>query len=106
MTKIEMFVAMGALGAAFFPLLGSGRHWVWAIAEAQSGDSQFSCEPASSENAEVRLPFNPGNRLVIALPGSVRYRPGDKAEAVIRGEAAIVNQVRLEDGKLRLACQI
>ena len=106
MTKIEMFVVMAALGAAFFPALGSGRQWVLAIAQAQSGESQFLCEPASFENAEARLPFNPSNRLVITLPGSVRYRPGDKAEAVIRGDAAIVNQVRLEDGKLRLACEI
>jgi len=108
MTRIEMFAIVGALGTLVFPALGvglSGRYWAWANAWAQSGEPQLMCGPSAFNRAQIRLPFNPGDRLVIALPGSVRYRPGDKGEAIVVGDAAVLDHVRLEDGKLRLACE-
>ena len=107
MTRALIFVAVtGILGAFALPALGiapSERDWaragiLWRV-------SQLTCGSTASNKTQVSLPFTPGDSLTITLPGSVRYRPGDKAEAIVTGDAALLDHVRLENGTLSLDCE-
>jgi len=73
----------------------SRRWWRWAdfggCTVPQGGDTKES---------SVRLDWEPGDRLDIALPANVDYRPGPKGEAVISGQAWLLEHVRLAAGRL------
>ncbi|WP_158813335.1 GIN domain-containing protein [Methylocapsa sp. S129] len=101
-----LIAAVGTLGAFVFLAPGvvlSGQYR--AHAATWSRVSQLPCESTASSRTQVILPFTPGDSLTITLPGSVRYRPGDKAEAVVTGDAALLDHVRLENGTLSLDCE-
>lgn len=102
MTRTLILSAVtGILGAFVVLALGgmrSGRDW------AHAGESQLTCGPTAANRTHVTLPFTPGDSLTITLPGTVRYRPGDKTEAVISGDAALVDHVRIENDTLSLDC--
>jgi hypothetical protein len=55
---------------------------------------------------QVTLPFLPGDSLAVTLPGSVRYRPGDKAGAVVTGDASLLDHVHIENDTLSLDCEL
>jgi hypothetical protein len=95
-----ILVAFAVPAPGFTP---SGHYW--AHTESLWRLSQSTCAPTGSNRTQVALPFTPGDSLRIALPGSVRYRPGDKAEAVVSGDAALVEHVRIDNGTLYLDCQ-
>ena len=107
MRRPLIFIAVaGALGSFVVStpsVVPSGLHW--ALAGTASSASGLACGSTASNSTQVTLPFTPGDRLAITLPGSVRYRPGDKAEAVVTGDAALVDHVRIEDGTLGLDCE-
>ena len=50
------------------------------------------------------LTFAVGDRLIIDLPGSVRYQPGGKAAMTVSGSAALLNHVRIDGQRLHLDC--
>ncbi|NTG48152.1 DUF2807 domain-containing protein [Agrobacterium rhizogenes] len=106
MTGRLAFVATaGLIGAVVFLALGiglSGRDW--AEARHLWGAMPSTCGSAASTSQQVILPFTAVDRLVINLPASVRYQPGDKAEAIISGDPALLDHVRMEGGKLSLDC--
>ena len=54
--------------------------------------------------AKPILPSATTDRLVINLPASVQYQPGDKAEAIVSGNPTLLGHVRLQNGKLSLNC--
>ncbi|ENN88732.1 hypothetical protein RHSP_43213 [Rhizobium freirei PRF 81] len=86
-----------ALGAALSGSdLASARYW-W-------DGAQFGCGSQGSGKQQVVLPFNSNGSLAIDIPASVRYQPGGKAEAVISGNPALLDHVRLEGGRLSLDC--
>ncbi len=78
------------------PDLANARYWWDGI--------QSTCGSTGSGKQQIVLPFNSDGRLSIDMPASVRYQPGGKAEAVISGNSALIDHVRLEDGKLSLDC--
>jgi hypothetical protein len=100
------FAVAGIFSAFVLPAFGvapSGSYWahprpLWRV-------SQSSCGPTTSDRKQVTLPFTVGDSLTIALPGSVRYRPGDKAGAIVSGDAALVDHVRIENDTLSLDCE-
>lgn len=100
------FVAIaGTICAIVFLSLGiglSGRDRIDAM--HLWGMMRPSCEPAASARREVTLPFTATDNLVIDLPASVRYEPGDKAQAVVNGDPALLDHVRIEGSKLSLDC--
>ena len=51
---------------------------------------------AAVAGREITLPFTPGDSLRIDIPGTVTYRPGDKAEAVVRGDPELIGHVRID----------
>lgn len=105
MTRTLAFIAVGGLiGAAVLLTLGnvlSGSGWASA-AYLWSGGS--TCEPASGTQQQITLPFVVGDRLVIELPGSIHYQPGEKAEAIVSGDSALLSHLRIESGRLGLNC--
>jgi hypothetical protein len=105
--RILIFLtATGIVSAFVFPALGvAPSRTYWTGTASLSFVSQSNCGPATSNRKQVTLPFKPGDSLTIALPGSVRYRPGDKAEAIVSGDAALVDHVRIENGTLSLDCE-
>ncbi|KAA0699871.1 DUF2807 domain-containing protein [Neorhizobium sp. P12A] len=105
MGRTMAFIATAGLcSAAAFLTLGtilSGSGWASA-AYLWSGSS--TCGPASGTQQQVALPFVAGDRLVIALPGSIHYQPAEKAEAVISGDSVLLSHLRIESGRLGLDC--
>ncbi|MBA5805254.1 GIN domain-containing protein [Rhizobium changzhiense] len=105
MTRTLAFIATGGLiGAAAFLTLGtvlSGSGWASAAYLWNGGST---CEPASGTQQQIALPFTAGDRLVIDLPGSIHYRPGEKAEVVVSGDSALLSHLRIESGRLGLDC--
>lgn len=106
MTRTLAFVATtGLIGAAAFLSIGmalAGPNWSDAVRLSGLGES--SCGPATSDRRQVTLPLTVSDSLAIHMPASVHYQPGGKAEAVISGDPALINHVRLEAGRLDLDC--
>ncbi|QND50419.1 DUF2807 domain-containing protein (plasmid) [Phyllobacterium sp. 628] len=105
MTRRLAFIATGGLiGAAAFLTLGtvlSGSGWASTTYLWNGGST---CEPASGIQHQISLPFIVGDTLVIDLPGSIHYQPGEKAEVVVSGDPTLVGHVRMEAGRLGLDC--
>lgn len=105
MNRTLAFVATaGLIGAAAFLTLGtvlSGSGWASASYLWNGGST---CERASGTQQQVKLPFVAGDRLVIDLPGSVHYQPGEKAEAVVSGDSVLLDHLRIESSRLGLDC--
>ncbi|WP_137131600.1 DUF2807 domain-containing protein [Rhizobium sp. FY34] len=102
--KLAFMATAGLIGAAGLLTLGtalSGSGWASAAYVWNRGST---CEPASGTQQQITLPFVSGDRLVIDLPGSVHYRPGEKAEVIVSGDPALVSHVRIESGRLGLDC--
>lgn len=104
--KLAFFATTGLIGAAALLTLGvalSGRGWsdtlhVWS--------GKAACGAGASGQEQVTLPFTASDSLVINLPAaSVHYQPGEKAEAVISGNPALLAHVSIEAGKLSLDCE-
>ncbi|MBB3392907.1 carbon monoxide dehydrogenase subunit G [Rhizobium sp. BK275] len=104
--KLAFFATTGLIGAAAFLALGvalSGPGWTDAL-HAWSGKA--SCVASASDRQQVTLPFTASDSLVINLPAaSVHYQPGDKAQAVISGNPALLEHVRVEGDELSLDCE-
>ena len=103
--KLAFAATAGLTGAVVFLVLGIGLSgWDWANAGGQWIGRQSSCVSKASTKQQVTLPFSAGDSLTIDMPASVRYQPGDKAEAVVSGDAALLDHVRIEGGRLGLDC--
>lgn len=107
MTGKLAFAAMAGLtGAALFLAVGiglAGPDWINAGGSWIGGQS--TCGAIASTRKEVTLPFSANDSFTIALPASVRYQPGDKAEAVISGNSTLIDHVRMEGSRLSLDCE-
>ena len=103
--KMATVATTGLICAFVFLALGIGLSGPnWASAGRWWGDVQSDCGPAASGRQQVILPFSSDGSLSIDIPASVQYQPGGKAEAVISGDPALLDHVRLERGRLRLDC--
>ncbi|WP_295805669.1 head GIN domain-containing protein [uncultured Nitratireductor sp.] len=106
MTRKLAFVATaGSLGAAVFLTLGialAGSNW--SDASRLLGMGESTCGPTSSAGREITLPLAAHDSFAIHIPATVRYQPGGRAVAVISGDPALLDHVRLEAGQLRLDC--
>jgi uncharacterized membrane protein len=117
---LTVAIALVALGSSF---TGShrvgGASW-WRDGGWRCGPTWFNRVPASERTASgvnaanpggtspasVTFPFEASNSLDIDLPASVSYQPGPKAEATVTGDSALVNHVRIVDGKLGLDSEL
>lgn len=103
--KLAFFAVTGLIGAAAFLTLGAaltGPSWTNAL--AWSGKA--SCVAGASDRQQVTLPFTAGESFAINLPSaSVHYQPGDRVEAIISGNPALLEHVRIEDDELSLDCE-
>lgn len=106
MTRTLAFVAAtGLIGAAAFLSIGialAGPNWTDAV--RLSGFGESTCGPATSDRRQLVLPLAVSDSLAIHLPASVHYQPDGKAEAVITGDPALLDHIRLEAGRLDLDC--
>lgn len=104
--KLAFFATTGLIGAAAFLTLGavlSGVGWTDAL-HVWSGKA--SCRAGASSQQQVTLPFTASDSLAVNLPAaSVHYQPGDRAEAVISGDPALLEHVRIDAGELSLDCE-
>ena len=104
--KLAFVSTAGLIGAALFMAMGiglAGPDWVNAGGSWIGGQS--TCGAVTSTRKEVTLPFSANDSFTIALPASVRYQPGDKAEAVISGDSTLIDHVRIEGSRLGLDCE-
>lgn len=104
--KLAFVATAGLIGAVVFLALGiglSGPDWVHAGGAWIGGQS--TCGAATATRKEITLPFSAGDSLTIELPASVHYQPGDKAEAVVTGDPALLDHVRMEGSRLSLDCE-
>ncbi len=102
--KLALVAVAGLLGAAVLLPLGvglSGRDLA-GLSELLGGGP--ACGAVTGAERQVALPLASTGRLVIALPATIRYKPGGQAEVRVRGAAALVDHVRLEGDTLRLDC--
>ncbi len=102
--RLALFATGGLLAAAGFLTLGtvlSGSGWLSPSYLWRGG---ALCGPSGTQSQEVSLPFAAGDELAIDLPGTVHFRPGEPAEAIVSGDAALIDHIRLEAGRLVLDC--
>ncbi|MBB3612650.1 DUF2807 domain-containing protein [Rhizobium sp. BK602] len=103
--KLAFVATTGLIGAVVLLALGIGLSGQdWADARYLWGAMPSTCAPAASSKQEITLPFTASDSLAIDLPASVRYQPGDKAEAIVSGDPDLVDHVRLQGGRLDLDC--
>jgi Putative auto-transporter adhesin, head GIN domain len=106
MTRKLMLIAAGGLIAA--PILLTLGSFLseedWASAANWWPAGRSTCGSTTSARGQITLPLTASDNLAIALPASVRYQPGAKGEAVVSGDAALLNHVRIDGGRLSLDC--
>ena len=103
--KLATIATTGLICAFVFLALGIGLSGPdWANAGHWWGGTQSSCGSAASVGQQIILPFSSNGSLTIDIPASVHYQPGGKAEAVVSGDPALLNHVRLEGGRLSMDC--
>ena len=103
--KLATVATTGLICAFVFLALGIGLSGPdWASAAHWWGGMQSSCGSAVSGGQQVILPFSSSGSLTIDIPASVHYQPGGKAEAVITGDPALLDHVRIEGGRLSMDC--
>ncbi|AYG69083.1 MULTISPECIES: DUF2807 domain-containing protein [unclassified Rhizobium] len=103
--KLATVATTGLICAFVFLALGIGLSGPdWANAGHWWGGMQSSCGSATSGKRQITLPFSSNGSLAIDIPASVQYQPGGKAEAVVSGDPALLDHVRLEGGRLSLDC--
>ena len=103
--KLAFAATAGLVGAAVFLAMGiglSGPNWVYAGGSWIGGES--TCGKSTATTKEVTLSFTADDSFTVAVPASVRYQPGDKAEAVVSGDSVLVDHVRMTGSKLSLDC--
>lgn len=96
----------GLIAAAALLTVGialTGQDWAYAGTWLNVGQS--SCGPKSSGSEQITMPFTAGNSMTIALPASVYYKPGDKTEAIVSGDPALLAHVRMEGDRISLNCE-
>lgn len=105
MGKLAIVAATGLVGGVVLLALGVGLSGQGlAGARKLLGASSSTCGGAVAAGREITLPFTPGDSLRIDIPGSVTYRPGDKAEAIVRGDPELIGHVRLDGQRLSFDC--
>ncbi|GAC1043411.1 GIN domain-containing protein [Rhizobium sp. No.120] len=103
--KLATIATTGLICAFVFIALGIGLSGPdWANAGHWWGVTQSSCGSAASGRQQVILPFSSNGSLAIDIPASVEYQPGGKAEAIVSGDPALLDHVRLQGGRLSLDC--
>jgi hypothetical protein len=100
-----IFIAVTGIFGAFVVLAPGVVLSGWYRADAATV-SRSICGSTASDRTQITLPFTPGASLAITLPGSVRYRPGDKTEAVVTGDPALLDHVHIENDTLSLDCDL
>ncbi|TPJ34991.1 DUF2807 domain-containing protein [Mesorhizobium sp. B2-8-3] len=103
--KLAFVASAGLIGSIVLLAMGiglSGPDWVYA-GGSWIGE-QSTCGKSTSTTKEVTLTFSAGDSFTIAVPASVRYQPGDKAQAVVSGDSVLVDHVRMEGSKISLDC--
>ncbi len=77
--------------------------WTWVVSE-EPGDSGFRIERGSiSPDTTRTLEWKGGETLAFDIPGETTYTQGSQPSIVVSGPKAIVDRVRLVDGRLSLA---
>ena len=103
--KLATGATTGLICAFVFLALGIGLSGPdWASAGHWWDGMRSGCGSAASGRQQITLPFSSNGSLAIDIPAFVQYQPGGKAEAVISGDPALLDHVRLEGGRLRLDC--
>jgi hypothetical protein len=103
--KLAFVATTGLISAFVFLALGIGLSGGdWANARHWWGTIRSTCGPAASTRQQVTLPFSSGDDLAIDLPASVHYQPGDRTQAIVSGEPALLDHLRIEGGRLSLDC--
>ncbi|MGO4569569.1 DUF2807 domain-containing protein [Rhizobium sp. 2YAF20] len=103
--KLASVATVGLIGAVVFLALGvglSGRDW--GDARQLWGAMPSTCASTASTRQQITLPFITSDSLAIDLPASVRYQPGNMAEAIVSGDPTLLDHVRMEGGRLGLDC--
>ncbi|CAI9417515.1 hypothetical protein ANOBCDAF_03999 [Pleomorphomonas sp. T1.2MG-36] len=105
MGKLAIVAVTGLVGGVTLLALGIGLSGQ-GLAEARKlwGGSSSTCRGATAAGREITLPFTAGDSLRIDIPASVTYRPGDKAEAVVRGDPELIGHVRIDGQRLTFDC--
>lgn len=103
-SKLTFVATTGLIGAVAFLALGTALSGFGWASPATLWNGGVTCTPMSGTQRQVTRSFVSGDKLVIELPGTIHYQPGDKAEAVISGDAALVDHLKIESGRLGLDC--
>lgn len=102
MRKLAIIAITGLIGSAIFLVAGLSLADKSQMPASLWGSTISARELANSEKAQITLPFTATDSLTINVPAIVHYAPGDKAQAIISGDPALVNHVQIKDGRLSL----
>lgn len=104
-TGVGFILALAGIGGAV-GLVRSDveRHdWIWIASEGPMGDGSVRFERGEVDPEVTRtLAWTGGEQLSLMMPGQVIYQQGDQAGVSITGPRAMVDRVRLRDGRLSL----
>lgn len=105
-TGVGFILALVGIGASVALVRNDvQRHdWTWVVEDGgPGGGDSIRLERGKTEPAVSRdLAWTGGDRLSIDLPGEVTYVQGATAGVRITGPKAVVDRVRLQDGRLSL----
>lgn len=103
--KLALVATAGLVGAAAFLSLGfalAGSNWHDA-ARLWIADKS-TCGQNASGRDRVTLPLTSAESFIIRMPASVHFQPGGEPQAIISGDAAVLDHIRIDGGELSLDC--
>lgn len=110
MQKHLGWIAAGGFVAAAIFLIGawliSGKLGLGDIALRLSGSGLPACrDDVSGRVASRDIAWDGSSRMGIAMPATVRYRPGSGDLLKVAGDAALISHVLVENGEIKLDCR-
>lgn len=103
------WIAIAGFAAAVILLGGawllSGRGGPSDIARRFSEWNLPRCGAPSGQSASREIAWEGADSVGIAIPATLRYRPGTGENMKVVGDASLVSHVRVEDGEIKLDCR-
>jgi Putative auto-transporter adhesin, head GIN domain len=110
MVKTLGWIAVGGLSIGFASLALAyviGGHDLDGMLDRGlflAGSCGNSDGKADAKQSERHLPWEGGDTVEVAVPGSVRYRGGDGSDVVVRGSPDVIAHVEVRHGRITLDC--
>jgi hypothetical protein len=86
-------------------LMSGKANWSGILFRLSAADLPSCGEENAGRAASRALDWDGSERVGVAIPAIVHYRPGSAEKLVVAGDASLVPHIRVSEGEIKLDCQ-